>query len=86
MSNVTHTKMSEGRRIAIPAEMCREYGIEPGTPLVLEPAKSGIMLRPLESVVREVQTFFADAAPPDVVLSEELSRDRREEAAGESRG
>ena len=83
MSHVSHTKMSQGRRVAIPAEMCREYGIEPGTPLALEPSESGILVRPLGSLVREIQGFFADAAPPNVILSEELSRDRRKEAADE---
>jgi len=78
--------MSEGRRVAIPAEMCQEYGLEPGTPVVLEPSGSGIVLRPLDAVIREVQAFFADVAPADVLLSEELSRDRREEAARENRG
>ncbi len=86
MSHVTHTKMSEGRRVAIPAEMCQEYGLEPGSPVVLEPSASGIVVRPLDTVIREVQAFFADAAPPDVLLSEELSRDRRVEAAREDRG
>ena len=86
MDNVIHTKMSEGRRVAIPAEMCQQYGLEPGDAVVLEPSESGIVLRPLDAVIREVQAFFADVAPPDVVLSEELIRDRRAEAAREDRG
>jgi bifunctional DNA-binding transcriptional regulator/antitoxin component of YhaV-PrlF toxin-antitoxin module len=86
MSHVTHTKMSEGRRVAIPAEMCQEYGLKPGSPVVLEPSGSGIVVRPLDTVIGEVQAFFADAAPPDVLLSEELSKDRRAEAAQEDRG
>jgi len=86
MNHVIHTKMSEARRVAIPAELCHEYGLVPGAPVVLEASESGIVLRPLDAVVREVQAFFADAAPPDVLLSEELSKDRREEAAREDRG
>ena len=43
-------------------------------------------MRPLDKVIQEVQAFFADAAPRDVVLSDELSRDRRAEAAREDRG
>jgi len=85
MNHVIHTKMSEGRRVAIPAELCQEYGLRPGTAVVLEPSGSGIVLRPLDAVVREVQAFFADAAPPDVLLSEELLRDRRAEADREDR-
>src|SRR5262249_33467695 len=83
MNHVIHTKMSEGRRVAIPAELCQEYGLRPGTPVVLEPSESGIVLRPLAPSGREVQPFFADTAPPHVLLSEELSKDRREEAARE---
>jgi bifunctional DNA-binding transcriptional regulator/antitoxin component of YhaV-PrlF toxin-antitoxin module len=86
MSNVIHTKMSEGRRVAIPAEFCQRYGLHPGDPVVLEPSDSGIMVRPLDAVIREVQAYFADAAPPDVLLSDEVLRDRREEAAREDRG
>jgi hypothetical protein len=53
---------------------------------VLEPSESGIVIRPLDAVIREVQAFFGDAAPPDVRVSEELLRDRREEAKREDRG
>src|SRR4051812_31896937 len=62
MSHVIHTKMGEGRRVAIPAELCQEYGLKPGTPVVLEPSESGIVLRPLDTVIKEVQAFFAGAA------------------------
>lgn len=86
MQNAIHTKMSEGRRVAIPAEFCQRYGLHPGGSVVLEPSESGIIVRPLDVVIREVQAFFANAGPSDVVLSDELLRDRREEAAREDRG
>jgi bifunctional DNA-binding transcriptional regulator/antitoxin component of YhaV-PrlF toxin-antitoxin module len=86
MSHVVHTKLGEGRRIAIPADLCQEYGLKPGAPVVLEPSDVGIMVRPLDSVIREVQAFFADVAPEGVSLSDELIRDRREEAARDNRG
>jgi bifunctional DNA-binding transcriptional regulator/antitoxin component of YhaV-PrlF toxin-antitoxin module len=86
MNQVIHTKMSDGRRVAIPADMCKEYGLEPGAPVVLESTDAGIVVRPLDAVIREVQAFFADAAPADVVLSDELRRDRKVEAARENRG
>jgi bifunctional DNA-binding transcriptional regulator/antitoxin component of YhaV-PrlF toxin-antitoxin module len=81
MVHVIHTRMGGGRRVAIPADLCQKYGLQPGKPIVLEPSLSGIVVRRLETVIREVQAFFADAAPPDVLLSEELIRDRRAEAA-----
>jgi AbrB family looped-hinge helix DNA binding protein len=86
MNDVIHVKLGEGRRVAIPADLCQRFGLHPGDPLVLEASEHAITLRPLEEVVREVQDFFADAAPPDKVLSEELSRDRRAEARRERRG
>lgn len=85
MSDVIHTKLAGGRRVAIPAELCRRHGLEPGDPVVIESSPSGILVRPLADVIREVQTFFAGLAPPEVLISEELMRDRREEAAKEAR-
>jgi bifunctional DNA-binding transcriptional regulator/antitoxin component of YhaV-PrlF toxin-antitoxin module len=85
MSHVIHTKLGEGRRVAIPAELCQQYGLEPGAPVVLEPSENGIVVRPLKDVIREVQAFFANAAPQDVLLSEQLIRDRRAEAVREDR-
>ena len=41
---------------------------------MLEPSATGIIMRPLDVVIREVQAFFADAAPPEAMLSEELER------------
>ena len=86
MEHVIHTKLSEGRRVAIPAELCHRYGIEPGDAVVLEPSESGIVLRPLHTVIRDVQAYFADIAPPGVSLSEELLRERRQEAERENHG
>jgi bifunctional DNA-binding transcriptional regulator/antitoxin component of YhaV-PrlF toxin-antitoxin module len=85
MVEVIHTKISESRRVAIPAELCQRYGLVPGDPVVLEPSDAGIMVRPLDAVIRDVQAFFAETAPPEELLSEELIRDRREEAARENR-
>jgi bifunctional DNA-binding transcriptional regulator/antitoxin component of YhaV-PrlF toxin-antitoxin module len=86
MHRVIHTKLGGGRRVAIPLDMCHEHGLEPGKPVVLESTETGIVVRPLDEVVRDVQDFFADAAPKKVLLSEELSRDRRAEAAHDKRG
>jgi bifunctional DNA-binding transcriptional regulator/antitoxin component of YhaV-PrlF toxin-antitoxin module len=84
MDHVIHTKLGEGRRVVIPVELCQKYGLEPGDPVVLEPSESGITLRPLDDVIEDVQAYFAEAAPEKVVLSEELLRDRRNEAAKEA--
>jgi hypothetical protein len=41
----------------------RDYGLRQGTQVVLEPLESGIARRALAAVAREVQAFFAGAAP-----------------------
>jgi hypothetical protein len=60
--------------------------LQPGDQIVLEPSETGIVVRPLYTVISEVQAFFANIEPTDgTLLSEELIRDRREEAERESR-
>jgi bifunctional DNA-binding transcriptional regulator/antitoxin component of YhaV-PrlF toxin-antitoxin module len=86
MNNVMHVKLGEGRRVAIPAEICQRYGLGPGDLLVLEASDHAMTLRPLDDVVREVQDFFAAAAPAGEVLSDELLKDRRTEAKRELGG
>lgn len=85
MVNVVHTKLGEGRRVAVPAEVCQRYGLEPGDPVVLELSEHGILVRALDAVIRDVQAFFADIVPPDVSLVDDLIRERREEADREAR-
>ncbi len=46
MANVIHTTLGKGRRVAVAAELCQRYGIEPGAPVVLEPSDAGIVMRP----------------------------------------
>jgi hypothetical protein len=46
--------------------------------VVLEPLESGIVIRPLDTVIREVQAFFSGIKPANGLLSDELIRDRRE--------
>ena len=36
--------------------------------VVPEPSESGIVECPLDIIIRQVQAFFADAAPPIVLL------------------
>jgi bifunctional DNA-binding transcriptional regulator/antitoxin component of YhaV-PrlF toxin-antitoxin module len=85
VQEIIHIKLGEGRRVAIPADLCQRYGIQPGDPLVLEASDHAMILRPLDEVLREVQAYFRDAAPPAAVVSDELIRERREEAKREGR-
>jgi AbrB family looped-hinge helix DNA binding protein len=81
---VVHVTLGEGRRVAIPASFCQRFGIQPGDPLVLEVSDHVITLRRYDEAIREVQTHFMKLAPADVIMSDELSRDRRAETKRET--
>ena len=81
MRHVIHGKLGEGRQVAIPAELCQRYGLRPGDQIVLETSDDGIMVRPLNTIIREMQAFCADFIPKDGgYLSDELIRERQDEA------
>ncbi len=83
MPHVIHTKLGEGRRIVLPADLCRECGINPGDTVVLESTPTGINVRSFQDVLKEVQSFFTSFAP-GVSMVDELIQDRRAEAAKEN--
>lgn len=85
MDHVYYTKLGEGRRVAIPAEVCQELGLRPGDPLALKVGDEGLQLLPYEKVVREVQAAFAPYKRPGVSVVDELIQERRKEAAREER-
>jgi len=85
MDNVFHTKLGEGRRVAIPAEVCQKVGLNPGDPVAIEIHEDGLHLVPFLQVVREVQKAFAPYKKPGVSVVDELLRERREEAERENR-
>lgn len=83
MDHVYHTKLGEGRRIAIPAEVCKQMGLQTGAPLTITIEGDGLHVVPYEQIVREVQAAFAPYRKPGVSVVDELIRERREEAARE---
>ena len=85
MDRVYHTKLGEGRRVAIPAEVCEEFGLQPGAPLAIKVHEDSLQLVPYEQIIREVQAAFAPYKQPGVSVVDELIRERREEAARENR-
>jgi AbrB family looped-hinge helix DNA binding protein len=84
MEDVFHTKLGEGRRVAIPAEVCQKIGLSPGDPVSIEIHDDGLHLVPYLQVIREVQRAFAPYKKPGVSVVDELIRERREEAAREN--
>jgi len=81
MSGFIRTKVTDAGRVVIPAELRKEFGIREGEDVVFSRDERGIRITTLREAVRQAQDYFATLAPPDVSLSDELLRDRREEAA-----
>lgn len=82
---VEYVKIGDDGRVVIPSSLRRELNIKPGDTLVLESDGDSLLVRGYEQVLKEVQAAFADVAPPEALLSEDLLRDRRDEANRESR-
>ncbi len=85
MDHVFHAKLGEGRRVAIPAEVCQKIGLHPGDPVTIEIHEDGLHLVPYLQIIREVQKAFAPYKKPGVSVVDELIRERREEAARDNR-
>ena len=76
---VYHLKVDTAGRIVLPAEArARNHIAEGDTVIVVEDAH-GLHVKTREQIKAEVQAYFADMAPPDVLLSEEILKDRRAE-------
>src|SRR5882672_9019976 len=66
MDQVYYTKLGEGRRVAIPAEVCEELGLHPGDPLAIKVREDGLQVVHYEQIVREVQAAFAPYKRPGI--------------------
>ena len=69
----------------IPAPLRKSLNLKLDDTLVVESDGGSLLVRGYDQVLREVQAAFASGAPPEVLISDELIRDRREEAAREDR-
>jgi AbrB family looped-hinge helix DNA binding protein len=80
---IFRSKIDKSGRIVLPAEIRTTLGVTEGdSVLVVRDGKSVEILTPQEAL-RQAQEYFVKLAPPEVCLSDELMRERREEAARE---
>jgi len=83
MVQIFHSKLTGAGRIVIPVAVRERLGLKDGTELVLSVNEEGICLRPLELAIERAQDYFSSLGPSDSLASEELIRERREEAKEE---
>jgi AbrB family looped-hinge helix DNA binding protein len=76
---VYRLKVDSSGRIVLPAEARARKNIAEGDTLMLVEDAHGLHVKTREQIKAEVQAYFADLAPPDVLRSEEILQDRRSE-------
>ena len=75
------TKLGEGGRVVIPAQYRKALGLKPGDDVVLVLQDGEVRLLTPQQVVRRALALVRRYIPEGRSLSEELLRERREEAA-----
>lgn len=82
-ANVYRSKVDASGRIVLPADLRLRQHINTGDQVVIIESHDGLQVKTQEQAIREARNLFAQLAPSDVVLSDELIRERREEAKHE---
>ena len=80
--NEIKTKMGDGGRLVIPAGYRKALGLKPGDDVVLFLEEGEIRIITARQAIHRAQTLVRRYVPKGRSLSEELIRERREEAAG----
>jgi AbrB family looped-hinge helix DNA binding protein len=83
-------RMSETGRLSIPAKQRKQLGLEDGGMVVTRVENGELRIRPVRTVLAEVQEkvsglLAAAGVRPGTLISEELIADRRAEAARDER-
>jgi AbrB family looped-hinge helix DNA binding protein len=82
-THVYRSKVDASGRIVLPADVRLRQHIHTGDQVVIIEGHEGLQVKTQEQAIREVRNLFATFAPPDVLLSEEVIRERREAARHE---
>ena len=80
---IYRSKVDSSGRIVLPAEVRQRQQIQTGDQVVLIEGRDGLQVKSLQQAILDAQSLFAQLAPQDVQLSDELIRERREEAESE---
>jgi AbrB family transcriptional regulator (stage V sporulation protein T) len=85
-NTVWQTKLDASGRIVLPAEARLELGLDQGDEVLLVRDEHGLHVKTPAQLVREVQAYFSALWPKERSVTEELLRERREEALREAGG
>ena len=79
----TTTKVAEGGRIVIPADIRREMGIQIGDEVILKTSDGELRILSRRHAILKAQALVRKHVPKGRSLVKQLLRDRRRENAGE---
>lgn len=80
---IVTTKVTQGGRIVIPADIRKRLGIEIGENLNLELENDSLRITTRQAALRRIQESLTKLVPKGVSLVDELIADRRREAENE---
>lgn len=80
---IVRTKVTQGGRVVIPADMRRKLGIEIGSDVNLTLDGNSVRILTQKESIRRAQALFRKLVPKGVSLADELIAERRREAANE---
>ena len=83
MSDVVRTKVTQGGRIVIPAEMRRRLGIEIGDDVSVAVDGGSLRIQTQKESIKRAQALVRKFVPEGVSLVDELISERRREAENE---
>ena len=75
------TKVSDGGRVVIPADLREKYGLAVGDTVVWAEDEYGLTLHSQRAAIRRIQAIAAKYKRPGVDEVDEFLRDKRREAA-----
>ncbi len=83
MVDTVTVKMGENGRVVLPVSYRRALGLEPGSELLLSLENGEVRMTTRAASIERAQAFIRSRIPEGRLLSEELSAERRAEAARE---
>jgi AbrB family looped-hinge helix DNA binding protein len=71
------TRIADGGRVVIPADMRRELGLQSGSEVILDVTNGELRIRTLARVIERAQELVRRYVPDDARLADALIQDRR---------
>lgn len=80
---IFHVRVSDGRRVVLPPEVCKLLKVEVGGTVIVDVADGHVALQSLATSLAEFRALAASKIAPGVSLVDELIAERRAEAERE---